>query len=126
MEKAQVIEEVSKDTYGAMYNHLLYEDALEQKDYKQTILIAQQEVNARPTSQSYALLAHALYKDQQMAQAIEIAQTHVLGHTYEPAALLLIYPIFIDNTVVYTQLKEELQNASYELGHNAYRDFLAL
>lgn len=125
-EKNQVIAAVNQEVYGAMYNHLLYEDAISSDDYQKALSIARDKVASRPTAHSFAMLAHALYKNKELNKGIEIANRYVIGKTYEPSALLFIYPLYTKDTAEYQAIRNELMGARYELGENAYKEFLAL
>ena len=110
---------VENESYGAMYNKynvLLY--ANENILLEKAISIAQEEVNHRPTPQSYELLAWANYKNGQIEKALKIVNRYVVGHTFEPMALYHSAEIFkaageLDEA---SELKKELMDSSYELG----------
>ena len=116
---------VENQEYGAMYakyNVLLFADnnLLKQK----ALEIAKEEVKARPTAQSYDLLAWAYYKNGFAKKAINISKNHVIGKTFEPEALLHTATIFKanGNTKAAQELKKELLGAIYELGPNSEQE----
>lgn len=110
---------VSNPKYGAMYNKytaLLFADELNDPLKAQEIAI--EEVNDRPTPQSYDLLAWSYYKNGDVEKALQIVEDHVVGYTYEPAILFHIAQIYKANGVEnnLAELKSELLNSLYELG----------
>lgn len=110
---------VANHKYGAMYakyNVLLFADDNLQK--QKALEIAKEEVKARPTVQSYDLLAWAYYKNGKTTKALEISKNHVIGKTFEPEALFHSANILKanGNTIKAKEIKEELLNAIYELG----------
>ena len=119
---------LQNENYGVMYakyNVLLY---AENEDYREkAITIAKQEVEERPTAQSYDLLAWAYYKNEQTKKAIAITREYVLGKTFEPEALLHAAIILKnDDRFEITSLKKELIGAIYELGPTAEQTILNL
>ena len=116
---------VANQKYGAMYakyNVLLFADDTLQK--QKALEIAKEEVKARPTAQSYDLLAWAYYKNGFAKKAINISKNHVIGKTFEPEALLHTATIFKanGNTKAAQELKKELLGAIYELGPNSEQE----
>lgn len=110
---------VKNKNYGAMYakyNVLLFAD--DDSKRNKALEIAKQEVKARPTAQSYDLLAWAHYKNGNAKKAIEISEKFVLGHTFEPEALLHTAYILKanGNQKQAREIKKELLGAIYELG----------
>lgn len=110
---------VDDKKYGAMYakyNVLLFADDDLQK--AKALEIAKSEVEARPTAQSYDLLAWAHYKNGNTEKAIKIAKEHVIGKTFEPEALLHTAYILKanGNQKEAQELRTELLGAIYELG----------
>lgn len=125
-EKSQLIEEISRPEYSSMYDHYLYEYAIEDNDYKLALSIAERQVKERPTAHSYAMMANALHHNGQKQQAKEVSDMNVLNKTYEPNSLRLIYPVYKGESVIYQKLKTELMTTKYELGINAYNQILAI
>lgn len=115
----QYLSKVKNEKYGAMYakyNVLLFAD-----DYNNKIKaleIAKNEVIARPTAQSYDLLAWAYYKNGNTEKAIKIAKEFVINKTFEPEALLHTAYILKanGNKKEAQEIKKELLGAIYELG----------
>lgn len=110
---------VKDKNYGEMYNNynaLLFSGSENTVDTATEI--ARREIENRPTPGSYDLLAWATYKKGDNKTALELVKTHVLGKTYEPEALYHVATIFKANGMgkEAMELKEELLDASYELG----------
>jgi tetratricopeptide (TPR) repeat protein len=110
---------VADKNYGAMYakyNVLLFADDNLHKT--KALEIAKQEVEARPTAQSYDLLAWSYYKNGNTEKAIEISKNHVIGKTFEPEALLHTAYILKSNNKLLEakKLKAALLKSIYELG----------
>ncbi|TXD51184.1 MULTISPECIES: tetratricopeptide repeat protein [unclassified Polaribacter] len=113
------IAKVDDKNYGAMYakyNILLYAD--DTANQLKALEIAIEEVAARPTAQSYDLLAWSYYKNGSIEKALEISKKHVIGKTFEPEALLHTAHILKanGNQKEAQKLKAELLGAIYELG----------
>ncbi|WP_299049385.1 cell surface protein [uncultured Polaribacter sp.] len=105
--------------YGVMYHKydvLLLSEAQNDK----AIVLAKQEVEERPTAQSYDLLAWAYFNNGQKEKALAIVDQHVIEKTFEPEALLHAALIFKANGKIpmAVTLKKELLGAVYELGPN--------
>jgi tetratricopeptide (TPR) repeat protein len=104
--------------YGDMYNaynvDFLLEMDVEQKAYK----LAQEEVNNRPTPESYGWLAYSLLHLGENKKALELIEKHVMGATFEPAILHQAAEIYKANGKMekVRELKQELMEAAYELG----------
>lgn len=105
--------------YGSMYNKYnvtIYLD--EFNNTSKAIEIAKQEIQNRPTAQSYDLLAWSYYKQGDTKKAYEIANKFVVNKTFEPQVLYHVAEIYkANNDASYaTQIKKELLDSSYELG----------
>ncbi|PQJ78217.1 tetratricopeptide repeat protein [Polaribacter porphyrae] len=116
---------VKNENYGAMYakyNVLLFADDNAKK--VKALEIAKAEVKARPTAQSYDLLAWAYYKNGSANKALEIANKYVVGKTFEPEALLHTAHILKANgkQEKALEIKEELLGAIYELGPHSEQE----
>lgn len=110
---------VSNENYGVMYNSdnvMLY--AEEFSETEKAILLAHQEIQQRPTPQSYALLAWTHYNKGEYENALKIAEKHVVDKTYEPEALYQLAKIYKANGRMKEAgiLKKELLESAYELG----------
>jgi len=80
---------VSKPEYGVMYNKYLVEILADQEAVKnKAIDIAIQEVENRPTAQSYDLLAWSYYQNGMNKKALDVIEEQVINYTFEPVALL--------------------------------------
>lgn len=116
---------VNKKDYGVMYakyNVILF--AENEENRLKAIEIAKQEVEERPTAQSYDLLAWAYFKNNNKTKALEIVEKYVINNTFEPEALLHTAQILKANGKKNkaTNLKSELLGAIYELVPNAEQE----
>ncbi|SHH40582.1 tetratricopeptide repeat protein [Winogradskyella jejuensis] len=112
-------DKVDNALYGHMYNKydvMLYAEELQEPE--KAIEIAKQEVNHRPTAQSYDLLAWSYFKAGNIDKAIEIIDAYVTGKTEEPEVLYHIAEIYKakGRTKEVADLKEGLLASVYELG----------
>lgn len=80
--------------------------------------LAQEEVNNRPTPESYGWLAYSLLYLGEEQKAMGVIEKHVIGATYEPAILHQAAEIYKANGKKerVSELKQELMEAAYELG----------
>ncbi|WP_178983935.1 tetratricopeptide repeat protein [Winogradskyella helgolandensis] len=110
---------VKNDRYGAMYNKynvmVFSEDLLIPE---RALEIAMQEVENRPTPQSYDLLAWSYFKLGEVKKANQIIEEFVDGKTFEPAVLYHVAEIYkaVGKTAEVQPLKKELVESLYELG----------
>ncbi|NHF61045.1 tetratricopeptide repeat protein [Flavobacteriaceae bacterium TP-CH-4] len=119
LELEQYTKEVAHPFYGQMYNVYTIDFHLnESKQYKKALHLAQQEVDNRPTPESYSLLAYAYFKKGEPERAVALMKEHVEGKTFEPTVLLRSAEIYkaTGNTIKAESLKEMLMETSYELG----------
>lgn len=120
---------IDNEKYGVMYNtykaELHAENALE---VGESIQLADLEVQERPTAMSYDLLAWCYLKSGEEKKALEIAQVHVVGKTFEPTALLHTAVIYKANDLFAEtkELKKELLDCAFELGPVAYEKVMTL
>ena len=110
---------VTNKLYGDMYNKynvLLLSEDLKRRD--EAIEIALEEVENRPTPESYDLLAWSLFKQGDTEKAYEIIVKHVEGQTFEPEVLYHIAEIYkaVGKEEQVMPIKEELLASLYELG----------
>ncbi|MHA6278662.1 tetratricopeptide repeat protein [Salinimicrobium sp. CAU 1759] len=110
---------VSNKNYGEMYNAtnaILF--AEEFAATEEALELAKQEVANRPTPQSYDLLAWSHYNSGNYNEALQIAEQHIVDHTFEPEALFHLAKIYkaTGNTEKAKDLKKELLDSAYELG----------
>ncbi|WP_291962124.1 tetratricopeptide repeat protein [Maribacter sp.] len=110
---------VKNTAYGDMYN--AYNLGLyigETKQYDSALILAQQEVENRPTPESYSWLGYSLLKNGDKEQAMKIMDTYVYGKTFEPALLYQAAEVYKANgkEVRVKEIKGELIGAIYELG----------
>ncbi|TLP71246.1 tetratricopeptide repeat protein [Maribacter sp. ACAM166] len=117
----QFFTRVKGTAYGDMYNAYtlgLYVE--ETKQYDQALVLAQKEVENRPTPESYSWLGYSYLKNGNLKKALEIVDTYVYGKTFEPTLLLQAAEVYKANGQLQkvTALKGELIGALYELGPN--------
>ncbi|MFD0963301.1 tetratricopeptide repeat protein [Pseudofulvibacter geojedonensis] len=112
--------ELSKNPkYGNMYNK--YNALLnieEFNNFNDALETVKAEINLRPTPQSYGLLAWLHYHKGNHKEALNIANEHVIGKTFEPETLYQVAVIlkandFTDKTF---KIKKDLMESKYELG----------
>jgi tetratricopeptide (TPR) repeat protein len=128
-QKNKYLFKVKNRNYGAMYakyNVLLFADDNTKKI--KALEIAKTEVKARPTAQSYDLLAWAYYKNGNSEKAIKIVKEFVIGKTYEPEALLHTAHILKanGNQKEAQEIKKDLLGAIYELGPNSEEEIKSI
>jgi tetratricopeptide (TPR) repeat protein len=112
---------MEKNNYGAMYNKynaLIYAD--DKQTAQKALEIAKIEVDHRPTADSYDLLAWAYLNVGENKKALEIAQNHVVGKSFEPKVQYHLAMIYKSNNLALKTkpIKEELLSSLYELGPN--------
>lgn len=117
----EYLKKIENPNYGAMYNKynvLIFADR--EKMVDKALRIAQEEVKHRPTPDSYDLLAWSNFKLGNIQKALEIAQKHVAGKTFEPLANYHLAEIYKANNKqdAIAPLKKELQQSLFELGPN--------
>lgn len=115
----EYIAKVNNALYGDMYNKynvLHYTDDLQLPN--KALLIAKDEVENRPTTQSYDLLAWSYYKAGNTNKAVDIIDNYVNGKTEEPDVLYHIAEIYKaeGRSAEVSALKSELIASVYELG----------
>ncbi|WP_339661409.1 cell surface protein, partial [uncultured Polaribacter sp.] len=113
------LSKVADKNYGAMYakyNVLLFAD--DKNTVLKALEIAKEEVIARPTPQSYDLLAWSYYKSGNSKKAIEITEKYVIGKTFEPEVLLHTAYILKANNqkIAANKIIKDLLKSTYELG----------
>jgi tetratricopeptide (TPR) repeat protein len=112
---------LEQNNYGVMYNKynaLLYAD--DKDSAKKALVIAQEEVNNRPTPDSYDLLAWAYYNLGDTKKAFEIVQRHVADKSFEPELSYHVATIYKANNLKdkIKPIKEDLKSSIFELGPN--------
>ncbi|MFV8466737.1 tetratricopeptide repeat protein [Flavobacterium sp. LB1P62] len=112
---------LQKNNYGAMYNKynvLIYAD--DKQTVSEALEIAKIEIDHRPTPDSYDLLAWSYFNLGESKKALEIAQKHVIGKSFEPKVQYHLAMIYKSNKQVekVQPIKEELLSSLYELGPN--------
>ncbi|WP_299444068.1 tetratricopeptide repeat protein [uncultured Aquimarina sp.] len=120
---------VKNEQYGAMYNaHNALLLAEEYQKFKQALDIAEEEIQNRPTPQSYDLKAHILNLKGDHKEALAIVEKYILHKTYEPVANYHIAEIYKANNMqkAMDPIKEELLESGYELGPVTFGKILEL
>ncbi len=115
--------------YGVMYNVPAVDYYLEERaDYDHAFELAAEEVSNRPTPESYELLAKVLLRQGQKQQALTLVRAKILGKTHEPGILLTAAEVLnaTGNHKEALALKEELEDAVYELGPASERKIRSL
>ena len=110
---------ISIEDYGVMYNSDNAKVLAEEfSAADKALALAQEEIQSRPTPQSYDLLAWSYYNKGDYQKALKIAENHVLNKTYEPEALFHIAKIYkaAGMNKKAKNLKAELLESAYELG----------
>lgn len=115
------LKKIENPNYGAMYNKynvLIF--AEKQKTIAKALTIAQEEVHHRPTPDSYDLLAWSYLKMGNPNKAIQIAEEHVAGKTFEPLANYHLAEIYKANNNInaVVSIKKDLEESLFELGPN--------
>ncbi len=111
-------QQASLAKYGNMYNK--YMALLEAEEFgnpARTLEIAKVEIQNRPTPQSYDLLAWGYFQNGEVNKAVEVAQQHIEGKTFEPEALYHLGVIYKnrDNKKSKILLTQAL-HSTFELG----------
>lgn len=111
------LDAVEKGNYGVMYNTYLIE-LYANSDPQKALALAKEEVQNRATPETYHLLAYAQLHNDMEEEALQTIEEHVVGKTYEPMAQFHSALVYKANglTDKVTPIKEELLEASYELG----------
>ena len=116
-QKENFIKAVQFGNYGNMYNTYVIE-LLSETDPQKALALAEQEVENRATPETYHILAYTQLRSGDKAEALKTIITHVEGKTHEPMAAYHSALIYKANGLSSKLLeaKEELLEASYELG----------
>ncbi|WP_378184063.1 cell surface protein [Aquimarina sp. SS2-1] len=110
---------VENEAYGSMYHtHTALLMAEEHQAFDKALEIAEEEIQNRPTPQSYDLKAYILYLKGEHKKALDIAEKYIVNKTFEPMVNLHIAQIYKANNL---QVKAkpiigELMESSFELG----------
>ncbi len=108
----------SSPKYGNMYRAYLSDIFCRKESFKPetALLLAMEEIQERPTPESYSLLVQALYHQGKIEKAVSLAQMHVLHRTEEPKALLRLKKIEALGPETHQMIIAALKEAEYELG----------
>ncbi|RKR07935.1 hypothetical protein CLV91_2696 [Maribacter vaceletii] len=110
---------VTNPDYGDMYNTYTINLYLENtQQYIKAITLAKKEVENRPTPESYGYLAYSYLKNGENKKALQIVTNHIENKTFEPNILLQAAEVYKNSgqEKKALKLKQELLDASYELG----------
>lgn len=112
---------LEQNNYGVMYNKynsLIYAD--DKSTAQKALEIAKEEINNRPTPDSYDLLAWAYYNLGNSKKAYEIVQQHVANKSFEPRLNYHLATIYKANNIKnkIKPIKEDLKTSIFELGPN--------
>jgi tetratricopeptide (TPR) repeat protein len=110
---------VNRPEYDGMYNkYLLQLYTEERKDIQMAIRLAEKEVAARPTPETFDWLAWAYYKNGENEKALTISRNFVHRKNFEPDALVHTAVIFAANgkRKEAINLFNECLESSFELG----------
>ena len=113
------LNEVNKPGYGGMYNkYLIHLYTNDLKNYNKAMNIALQEIERRPTPETYNWLAYVYFNKGETDKAFEIIRDHVNKRTYEPDALMNIGFIYAETgkKEEAKEILEECLESSFELG----------
>ena len=115
--KNKFFEQMEVNDYGTMYNTSLIELYAE-SDTPTAMQLAGKEVEARATPETNALLAYVTLANGQKELALDIIRNNVEGKTHEPMAAYYSALVFKANGLgdELSRLKEELMEATFELG----------
>ncbi len=107
-----------KTLNGQPYRLFLY--AENETDINLALNIANKEIQNRPTTKSYVLLAWVYHKKGNAKKALEIIEKYVAGKTSEPTVLYHMAEIYKANKLEQKipTIKKKLLNSLYELGPN--------
>tara|TARA_R110002072_G_scaffold23949_2_gene81996 strand:- start:115339 stop:116622 length:1284 start_codon:yes stop_codon:yes gene_type:complete len=116
-QKENFIKAVQFGNYGNIYNTYVIE-LFSETDPRKALALAEQEVENRATPETYHILAYAQLRSGNKAEALKTIITHVEGKTHEPMAAYHSALIYEANGLSskLEEAKEELLEASYELG----------
>ena len=120
---------INNKLYGDMYNK--YSALLYAENKKQTasaLKIAFNEIDSRPTPQSYDLLAWTYYNHGDIKEALKIMEDYVAGKTFEPEILFHLATIYKANgkQEEADNLKKELEKSTFELGPLMTQNFFKI
>lgn len=113
------LKEVERPEYGAMYNkYLINIYTTEFPDLNKALLLAEKEVESRPTPETFNWLAWVHYNKGDSDKAYMLAKNHVYKQTFEPDAVLNTALIFAANgkKEEAKQMLEECLESSFEIG----------
>lgn len=109
---------VQNEAYGVMYHGPQIDLLLDAGELNAAHTLALQEVEARPTPETFGLLAKTYLELGYKVKALKIIQNEVEGKTFEPVAMLTMARVYKENGGFdrVKALKQELLGALYELG----------
>lgn len=108
--------------YGRMYQLPLAHALAEQKNYDEALSLAVDEVDQRPTPETFAAMCNILWQANKKERALLLANEYVIGKTVEPKALLNILPVIMA-TNHEKLIVEELAGTRFELGPVLFQEY---
>ncbi|MEL6252459.1 MAG: cell surface protein [Bacteroidota bacterium] len=115
--QAAFLTEIRRTEFGNMYNtYQIGILAEEESEVGKALLIAEQELQDRPTPQSFSLKAWTLYKSGEIDAAYQLLKEKVEGKCFEPDVLFQIAEVYKAKNENIAGLKAELLSSSFELG----------
>ena len=114
----EFIKIASSPKYGNMYRTYLSDIFCRKETFnpEAALQLAMEEIQERPTPESYSLLVQALYHLGKIEKAVTTAQMHVINRTEEPKAMLKLSKIKALEPKQMTKITTHLNDSSYELG----------
>lgn len=113
------LEEVERPEYGAMFNkYLVTIYTTELPDFSKALMLAEKEVESRPTPETFNWLAWVYYNKGDIEKAYSLCKNHVYKKTFEPEALFNTACIFAASgkKEEAKQMLEECLESSFEIG----------
>lgn len=109
----------SNKSYGKMYDQHTTKLYLDEYDEIHTAsALIKEEIENRPTPETYDLLAWSYYKSGDYKEALRIASEFVIGKSHEPEVVFHLAEIYKANgmTKETQKLKQELLESAFEIG----------
>lgn len=116
----QFVDQIDSSPVKEMYRSYLFYVLNDELDKPGKALpLALEEINMRPTPESYDLQMWALFNQGKIEEANQIAKSQVIGKSEEPIVLYHLYELYqvLGNTQKATDIKSMLTQANLELGH---------
>ena len=115
-ERAQLafLSEIQREEFGSMYNKYQI-GLLAEKEFSQELAlkIAEEELNDRPSPQSFSLKAWALFKSGDTEAAYQLIKEEVEGKCFEPDVLFQMAEVYKAKEENIEGLKADLLSSSF-------------